>query len=142
VGHSDWSCGNVRVRRSAPCSGHALGEAAAVVVSAAFDWDSLAARPEAVLAGMSAGSHTLGGSTSTAPPSLEQVSAFLGDYDRARAARFTVAQRAAAAAAACWVLAYNARCELSLLGPDAEPADGTALLALRLVGRGYLDLDF
>ena len=113
-----------------------------MVVSAAFDWDSLAARPEAVLAGMSAGSHTLGGSTSTAPPSLGQVSAFLGDYDRARAARFTVAQRAAAAAAACWVLAYNARCELSLLGPDAEPAGGSALLALRLVGRGYLDLDF
>ncbi len=79
---------------------------------------------------MSAGSHTLGGSGEDTAPTPAQVALFLDDYDSATARRLTMSDRAAAAAAACWVLAYNARCELSFLAAGAPPTPGTALIAL------------
>lgn len=62
------------------------------VVSAAFDWDSLAARPEAVIAGLSAGSHTMGGAAGDAAPTPAQASAFLADYELARREPFPAAE--------------------------------------------------
>jgi Ser/Thr protein kinase RdoA (MazF antagonist) len=129
VGHSDWCVGNVLVGNERDGTG--VGRA---VVSAAYDWDSLAGRPEPVLVGLGAGSYTLGGAVDAAP-TVEQVAAFVDDYSRARAVAFTGEQRAAAAAAACWVMAYNARCEVCVLADDADPAPGSSLRALQLAGR-------
>jgi hypothetical protein len=134
VGHSDWCVGNVLVGHEG--TGASVGRA---VVSAAYDWDSLAGRPEPVIAGLGAGSYTLGGVVEAAP-TVEQVAAFVDDYSQARVVAFTGQQRAAAAAAACWVMAYNARCELCFLAPDAGPAPGSSLRALQLAGRQYLGL--
>lgn len=68
-----------------------------------------------------------------------QVAAFLDDYALARPGPLD-GRRAAAAAAACWVMAYNARCETYFLAPGADPVAGSALHALGVAGRGYLDL--
>jgi hypothetical protein len=108
VGHSDWGAGNVLFDVG---SDDTVGS---TFVRSAFDWDSLAARPEAVIAGMSAGSHTLAGARHRGgAPTPGQVAGFLADYAKARAVPFADDERRAASAAACWVLAYNARCEMS-----------------------------
>lgn len=139
IGHGDWYDGNVLVKRSLQGTGASPQR---VVVSAAFDWDSLVARPAPVIAGMSAGSHTAGGAANAVAPTVAQVAAFLDDYDEAQPVPFTSDQRAAASAAAGWVLAYNARCELCFLGEDAQPPMGSALHALLTADRGYVDLRF
>ncbi|WP_432524277.1 phosphotransferase [Kineococcus sp. SYSU DK006] len=130
IGHSDWYRGNALFADGLE------GPA----VCAAFDWDSLAARPEAVIAGLSAGSHTLGGAGEGAAPTPAQAAAFLDDYDSARFQAFTAAERAGAAAAACWALAYNARCELSFLPLEDAAAPGTPLQVLSEHRNAYLEL--
>ena len=64
------------------------------------------------------------------PPSPEEVAAFLADYEDARARRFTGEQQVAAAAAATWVMAYNARCVVCLeqLGSEVEAGYALAML--------------
>jgi len=52
-----------------------------------------------------------------------EATAFLGDIEDARERAFTATQRRAASAAGRWVLAFNARCELSNLGNRAEIDD-------------------
>lgn len=129
VGHSDWSGGNV----------HFDIDDAAPLIVAAFDWDSLAARPEPVIAGMSAGSHTMGGSAAGSAPTPEQVAGFLSDYDDARGRPFISEERNAAVAAACWTLAYNARCEVSMLADETVDVGG-ALHTLLDNQAAYLSL--
>lgn len=126
VAHSDWSCGNVRFSGDEVC--------------ASFDWDSLAGRPEPVLAGMAAGSHTEGSAAADAAAAPAEVAAFLVDYQDARGRPFGGPERAVAAAAACWVLAYNARCGLAFTPDWARPADGSPLAALTEHREDYLDL--
>ena len=144
IGHSDWYDGNVLVQPAeAPDGGSSQGIVDGqdgVVVSAAFDWDSLTACPEAVLVGMCAGSYTAGGVANAAAPTVAQVRALLMDYQQVRAGSLVGEQWSAAAAVACWVMAYNARCEVCFLGSGAEPARGSALHALTVAGRGYLEL--
>lgn len=125
VGHSDWSVGNLRF------------EGGAVV--AAYDWDSLVADTEPVIAGFAAGSYTAGNVTGPDAPTPTEVAAFLTDYAGSRPAAFIPAGRAAASAAATWVLAYNARCQLSLSADDSA-AQGSPLAALTESGPEYLDL--
>ncbi|WP_380176050.1 hypothetical protein ACFEMC_10360 [Kineococcus sp. DHX-1] len=141
IGHSDWYDGNVLVQPTEGGSSHGAADGQdGVVVSAAFDWDSLTACPEAVLVGMCAGSYTAGGVANAATPTVAQVRALLTDYQQARPGFLVGEQWSAAAAAACWVMAYNARCEVCFLGPGAEPETGSALHALMVAGRDYLEL--
>jgi len=91
---------------------------------------------------MSAGSHTAGGAANAVAPTVEQVAAFLSDYDERQSIPFTRDQRPAAAAAASWVFAYNARCDACLLAADTEPVKGSVLEALLTADRGYLNLSF
>lgn len=98
VGHGDWYAGNLRFTGGQ--------------VTAVFDWD-LVAEPEAVLAGLSAGGFLMDGA-----PSPEQVAGFLADYERAHPGTFEPDERRAAVAAARWVLAFNARCDLAMLDGD------------------------
>ncbi len=125
VAHADWACVNLRF---------AEGK-----VSAAYDWDSVAAAPEPVLAGLSGGSFTFGSTEGDHAPDVAEVMAFLRDYEFARGQPFTPLEQAVAAAAATWVLAYNARCEVAFLGPGG-PRRGASVLALQAHARHYLGL--
>lgn len=97
---------------------------------AAYDWDSLVADSEPVIAGFAAGSYTASNPVGSDAPTPTEVAAFLREYADRRPTAFTSSGRTAASAAATWVLAYNARCELSQLLPDTPPQAGSSLSAL------------
>lgn len=122
VGHADWYAGNAAM---------AGGE-----LVATFDWE-LVADTEAVIAGFTAAcyaaSSTNGGGLSTP----EEVAAFLGDYDVVRGAPLTGPEQRAAAAAAAWIVAFNARWELAMRWPGP---DGDNLALLRERQEDYLSL--
>lgn len=122
VGHADWYAGNAAI---------AGGE-----LVATFDWE-LVADAEAVIAGFTAAcyaaSSTSGGGLSTP----EEVAAFLGDYDAVRGAPLTGPEQRAAAAAAAWIIAFNARWELGMRRPGP---DGATLALLRERQEDYLSL--
>jgi hypothetical protein len=99
IGHGDWYAGNVR-----------FGDGRVV---AAFDWD-LMVEDEAVLVGLSAGGFTADGA-----PTPQDVKGFIGDAAALRGG-FSEEQVQAASAAARWVLAFNARCDLSNLGNRSD----------------------
>jgi Ser/Thr protein kinase RdoA (MazF antagonist) len=109
IGHGDWYDGNA----------HVEGER----IVAVFDWD-LMTEAEAVLAGLAATAYLHAGA-----PTAAEASAYLRDLEDARGKPYTDLQRRAASAAGRWVLAFNARCELSLLGnrDDVETADTSPL---------------
>jgi hypothetical protein len=110
VGHADWRVEHVRFAR---------GE-----VAAAFDWDSLAVGPEAVFAGWAAHAFTADWSRPglRCVPTLEEALGFLDDYEAARGAAFTDAERRLARAALVAATAYGARCEHSDAMTGAAPA--------------------
>jgi Phosphotransferase enzyme family len=126
IAHSDWYCGNLRF--------------VGAQLTAAYDWDSLTAHHEPVLAGVAAGAHTDGSSNGAAAPTPQEVAAFLADYDDQRGRPFTGPEQATAAGAATWVMAYNARCQLhnQLLGHP--PGEGSFLQLLSRHRDGYLQL--
>ena len=101
VAHGDWYVGNVRVEDDR--------------VVAVFDWDFVV-EPEPVVVGLSAGGLLLEGA-----PSPADVAAFVDDYAEVRPAGLDRAQRRVAAAAARWVLAFNARCDLAMLTGQPDP---------------------
>lgn len=130
VGHADWCCGNLRF------------DGARLV--AAFDWD-LVADVESVIVGLAAGGYP-GGESDADTSSPEDVRAFLIAYDALRVLPFDSRERRMAAAAA-WVVAYNARCQLSLLvdhpGLAATlPGVGPTVDMLRARADDYLHLDW
>jgi Ser/Thr protein kinase RdoA (MazF antagonist) len=100
LGHADWYAGNTAV-----IDGLLVGT---------FDWE-LVADTEAVLAGFAAScyaaSPTGGGGLSTP----EEVAAFLRDYEDVRGQPLSERERRAAAAAASWILAFNARWQAALI---------------------------
>jgi Ser/Thr protein kinase RdoA (MazF antagonist) len=126
IAHADWTCGNVWFRDGQ--------------VSSSYDWDSLAAAPEAVLVGLAAGSFTMGSIAGANVPTPSEATAFLRDYEEVRSRPFSESEQRTAAAAVTWVLAYNARCAVSFLPPGALPPGGSALHALRTHRDAYLDL--
>jgi hypothetical protein len=126
VGHSDWYPGNVLVADG--------------VVTAAFDWDSLIVDSEAVIAGLAAGQCS-SGSTGWAGPTPEEVAAFISDYASQRGVPFSALEQRTALGAACWQLAYNARCQLSWFGAASQPPVGSMLAALANHRDRYLDLE-
>lgn len=116
VGHADWYCGNLRF------DGDRL--------VGAMDWD-LIADTAPVIAGQSAGGY-LGEGT----PTPDDVTAYLGDFEAAWARPFSTRDWATARAAAAWMIAFNARCDLDNRSRGID--DGTALAALRADGPEYL----
>lgn len=124
--HADWYAGNLRF------TGPRL--------SAAFDWD-LVADTEPIVAGITAGTFSSGTSPAATPPSPEEASAFLADYEAATGRRFSAHDRRLATAAACWSVAYIARCDLTQLGA-AGPRPGSALELLGSRRPEYLHLEW
>ncbi|KGM11887.1 hypothetical protein N868_04965 [Cellulomonas carbonis T26] len=113
IAHADWYAGNLRFEDDR--------------VVAAFDWE-LIADQEAVLVGLSAG-----GYLADAAPSPTEVADYIDDYDKARPLHTD--GRRAAATAARWMLAFNARCDLSML--EDAPAPGSALHRLATDREAY-----
>ena len=126
IGHCDWVCQNLRFNQ--------------VGVSAAYDWDSLLAETESVLAGLAAGAFTEGSIGGAQAPTPQEVGAFLSEYEATRPRTFSKSERAAASAAATWVLAYNARCDLSAATLGKPPAEGSPLQMLSHYRDSYLTL--
>ena len=124
VAHSDWRAEHVRFE----------GEE----IVAAYDWQSLAVGREPALVGMAAHAFTADWAIPQAPrlPSLAEARAFVGDYEAARGARFSPAERESSDAAWVYATAYGARCQhsdaqRSLPWAKAQVSDDTfrALLA-------------
>src|SRR3954453_1043829 len=82
---------------------------------AVYDWHSLSVTAEPALAGYAAHGFTADWSASPPPavPSPEEALGFLADYETARGAPFSDAERASARAALVYSAAYAARCEHS-----------------------------
>jgi Phosphotransferase enzyme family len=93
VGHLDWESQNIRWRDGQPLVVH--------------DWDSVAARPEATVAGAASAVFTSTGEPGAA--TLEETEQFLDAYQRACGHSFTHEELAAAWAAGLWVRAFNAK---------------------------------
>jgi hypothetical protein len=93
-----------------------------------------------VLVGLAAGCCTEGSTAGATAPTAAEVTGFLRDYEQARSHPFSDAEQRTAAAAVTWLLAYNARCELSLLPSGGGPARGSSLHALMTHPDAYLNL--
>jgi hypothetical protein len=107
VGHGDWRQENVVWRDRSPLAVH--------------DWDSVVARPEAVLAG--AASLAFPNASDGATASVHESEAFLDAYARARGRPWPAEELEICWAAGLWVFAYNAKVEL-LSGGGPGPMTG------------------
>ena len=93
IGHVDWEAQNLRWR----------GRTLHVV----HDWDSAAARSEAVVAGLASAVFTATGKPGGA--SLAETTAFLTAYAEARGRPWAPAEQEACWAAGLWIRAFNAK---------------------------------
>jgi Phosphotransferase enzyme family len=105
IGHTDWSVKHFRFVDG--------------VVRVIYDWDSLALEKEPVIVGDAARGFPMTWHLDVpVAPTLDELWAFVEEYEAARGAAFTTAERATIAAAALYALAYSARCE-NCLNPAA-----------------------
>lgn len=123
VGHADWYGGNTAV------AGGAL--------VATFDWE-LVTDTEAVIAGFTAASFAASSTSGDGLSTPEEVTAFLQDYESLRGATLTPDEQRAAAGAASWILAFNARWALGM--HRAGRAEAAALTLVREHQSDYLTL--
>jgi hypothetical protein len=126
IGHCDWVCQNLRFNQDG--------------VWAAYDWDSLLAETEPVLVGIAAGAFTEGSIAGTQAPTPQEVVAFLSECEATRPFPFSRSEQAAATAAATWVLAYNARCDVGAATFGTSASAGSPLQMLSRYGGSYLTL--
>ena len=96
IGHIDWEAHNLDWDGSAPVVVH--------------DWDSLAIRTEAAVAGAAAAVYPANGVTASAA-TIAQTAAFLVAYREVRSAQWTTASDEIAWCAGLWALTYNAKKE-------------------------------
>jgi Phosphotransferase enzyme family len=98
IGHRDWSVKHFRFVEG--------------MVRVIYDWDSLALEKEPVIVGDAARGFPMTWHLNVSvAPTLDELWAFVEEYEAARGAAFTTAERAIIAAAAAYALAYSARCE-------------------------------
>lgn len=117
IGHSDWVWQNVCVRDGRFVAG--------------YDWNSLIFAPEGAVVGLNAGAFTQGSPRPPDAPPWAAVLAFIEAYESARGIRFTAAEGQTVRAAARWVRAYNARCQIdNQLRRGMPPPSGSFLAQL------------
>jgi len=99
LGHHDWSAKHFRF----------AGDRITVV----YDWDSVRLGSEAVVVGNAACSFTANFDLPGVDPAPtpDETRAFVDDYDEARAAPLSRAERTRIAACGLYLMAYTARCE-------------------------------
>ena len=87
-----------------------------------YDWDSVRVATEAVVVGDAAFSFTANWDLPEVDPAPDpgEVSAFIGDYDAARASRLTTSERAQVVACGAYLMAHVARCEHANGDPDGS----------------------
>jgi hypothetical protein len=126
IGHFDW-----RVE-------HARFDGSKRIV-ASYDWDSLHAELEPILVGANAHAFTADWQREdiVRVPAASEIEGFFSDYERARGAPFSAAERALARASCVYSLAYTARCNHAL-GPREEGANGDFRPLLRAVAEDML----
>lgn len=122
LAHADWYAGNVVV-----AGGRLTGS---------FDWE-LVADAEAVIAGITAAGYASSSTSGAGLSTPGEAAGFLADYEIARGAPLDGEQRLAAAGAAGWIIAFNARWEVSLHSGQGE---GPTTALAREHGQDYLDL--
>lgn len=127
AGHSDWSGKHFRFTHDA--------------VTAIYDWDSLAIRPEVALVGVAAMTYTTRFDLPGVPraPTPDEMRAFVDEYSAARETPLSRPEREQIAAHGLLLAAYTARCEHCRIGgydPEADPNSFTA--ALNADGNAYL----
>jgi Ser/Thr protein kinase RdoA (MazF antagonist) len=107
VGHTDWRVENMRLTSDG-------------LVTAVYDWDSIAIQREPVLVGAVAHLFTSDYRVANRVqvPTLDEALAFIADYENARGEPFSNEEHAAARAALVYAMAYTARCEHSDLLTD------------------------
>jgi hypothetical protein len=118
VAHLDWRTEN-------------LGFAGTDVV-AIYDWDALAHADEAVVVGMSAAQFCSNWRLGHPVPSVDEMVAFVDDYEAARGRPFDGEELLRLDAANLWLVAYGARCQHSdlRLRPDLAGAPEEGWLGL------------
>jgi Ser/Thr protein kinase RdoA (MazF antagonist) len=108
ISHLDWRVQNVAFDGTS--------------IVAIYDWDSVALTSEAASVGIAAAGHPVDWRQGhpDPPPTPDQMRAFVTDYEHARGAPFTLAERDVLDAANLSMVAYSARCQHSdqLLRPD------------------------
>jgi hypothetical protein len=126
IGHTDWRVENLRFDTD---------------LAAIFDWDSVKLCPEPALVGANAAAFTGNWSDDDVDPypSVEEIAAFIADYEMSRGSGFTPEQRRTADAASLYCLAYNARCEFSDASFELLPEPGLDR-SWRSLLRGHPDL--
>jgi hypothetical protein len=125
VGHFDWRIEHVRF------------EAGRIVTS--FDWDSLHVELEPVVVG--AGAHAFTADWQREDlvrvPSIDEIRAFVADYEAARGGPFDRDERMALGASLVFSLAYTARCNHAR-SPTDEGFNGDFRPLLRREGEAIL----
>jgi hypothetical protein len=96
IGHIDWEANNIDWNGEDPMIVH--------------DWDSLAIRTEAAIAGAAAAVYPCNGVTTLAA-TIDQTAAFLDAYRQLRSAHWSTDSDEIAWCAGLWVLTYNAKKE-------------------------------
>ncbi len=94
IGHADWESQNIRWAGRRPLAVH--------------DWDSVAAQPEAAIAGAASAVWPAAGAPGQAA-TVEQSEAFLAAYESVRRRPWAADERRACWAAGIWIRSYNAK---------------------------------
>ena len=96
---------------------------------------------EPIVVGITAGMFSAGTAITATPPAPEETAGFMADYETATGRRFTKSERDLAIAAACWSIAYTARCDVTQVdGGDPHPGSALDLLSTRR--KDYAELDW
>ena len=101
IGHFDWRVENLAFRGAE--------------IAAVYDWDSVAAAPEAVIVGNAAAQFTADWTTGRSDPlpTVDEMRSFVADYEQARGEAFDAEEREALDSANLFLCAYGARCQHS-----------------------------
>ena len=126
IGHTDWSAQNCRFVDD--------------MIHVVYDWDSLMLDKEPTIVAGAAMTFAFNWLLSgpQIAPSPDEARAFVGEYEEARGAPFTVAEWESITAAATYSLAYGARLEHSLDPARTDYPSGGARARLALYGDAFL----
>jgi hypothetical protein len=126
LGHVDWRVEHLRFQDGR--------------IVAAYDWDSLASRPETELVGISAHGFTADWSLEGVHriPTADDIRAYVADYETVRGQPFSKRQRRSLFATCVYCIAYGARCTHSLEPKKRDWEENTWPYLLRTEGEALM----
>lgn len=99
IGHLDWRVGNVAFEGG--------------LITAIYDWDSIAMAPEPFVVGAAAAQFSADWASGAGLPSVEEMKAFVTEYEESRGRPFDAGERDLLDASNLVACAYGARCQHS-----------------------------